>query len=1391
MRHKGNSVATKGNSVLTGKKLRPLSNKTRVFARLVRKRTCSLQHYLSTSRPRRTSKTGLTGMVRRETKSQRRLKKWGTSDEDGDKGVAIGSRYVWTLNCTPKVIQFAFEPDGLTARKAEPEPPSDGGEQHDTILHRLSPRMTIGLEHVRAGPRSTSQCGGLDDLTCLLPALHNIESHRKRENWMMYIYYPNRKDAVLCRKHPQIIFQLSSSILPHKTLADDGHVESAHSVVDLVANCHQLLRHTLCMPTAFYNNTTRELHNRARSHVMLGSGFVRSSDSGWRNRPMAENIAVNLLFERLRRNVRGEEIVARLSVSSCAQERGWRARERERKRETETETEKAGLERAVRGQEKDEHGTLHKRVHYPLVQHKPWRWESERESERERRRMRGLERAIYPVVGDIVRPQHRKPRQITRCRRRSHYEVTTLEDRVGRVIGDILASRRIGQRSSLSRLVLLASSAKTACAQLFTLLLAILYELKTANTYKITRCRSRSNYEVTTLEDRVGRVIGDILAHSILGNWPAIFVIEACTACIKGQDTAVCGDISNTFARYIASTAIQPTCDTFARIRITGYKHIHQSKRRLSSRASSCHRLISSIFDGLRTRFAYDSYFYFAFVPLQPHYDGPVLGCLSPFAVEVEQVAGRAQACPINSSLLGNGSGRLSSNLCCACSVAFFAVFQARTLRQRLPPILCHSARAILATRLARAAFTLRFAFLSYLLMKEEVAGTHVWEDISQDEHTIPLTMCNVLRTSWICDWSIPQLEPLLTLRGHLTLTRNANGIVTSPTLYPLGTPSPFGLRTPVTQSAQNYHLPHALCTNNSDLTIDGLGLFRTLRWFCTPPTANFMAHHFAVMIIMVTSLLIQPPVLRTAGSQGRQLPGESYKEFVSREEDIQTKWALAESEEDRRKRLARIASQQSQPLPGRNGPSVYIWTHEQDTKIRRKVLFRDVRYVWRHTTAEQHIYNSFRHEYDINYLSAYILNDGNAAQDTAETGLHNTGAYLMPNHPYISSPLPSPSRAPVSLSSSQVEPSQLDVTVQLAQNTTHLPTVSTPRRNLEELDFLRLQSHSNTYPKVSFTTPDNMHTSEGSLPSMSLEESTALLLDDDNGGDVLHTDAFSAVITPSITEVLTLRYGFTRPDGEWTPRKTEAQSWLPERDRAKLYQSMGSWTKSDSIDNSILPSAADFVAYVKARELPPAEICDMNPEAEEHGLEADTSRSFIAVSKFDDRESKSAWYRVESIDSKPACCTAGWSLLIQHAVSVLHARRARFGSDLSMLLVAFVARGIPVRIISPIPFDTVLPQNTIPTNMILDNAPIGLGVKPHNTNLTMEDYKAYIRVRDNLLEGVAGQTALTQGGIAWRLAWGVCSINNVLEGPPVNERSGHVHLKQMWQTGIHTLKPH
>ncbi|KAI0686893.1 hypothetical protein BC835DRAFT_1309321 [Cytidiella melzeri] len=414
--------------------------------------------------------------------------------------------------------------------------------------------------------------------------------------------------------------KLSSSILPHKTLADDGHFESAHSVVDLCSSSTPRLRHTLCMPTALYNNTTQEPHNRARSHVMLGSGFVRSSDRGWWNRPMAGNIAVNLLFERLRGNVRGEEIVARFICVELRTEE----RVEERERESETKTKNAGA------------GYLSNGV-------------------------------VYPVVGDIT----------------NHEVQKTIA----------LRSHNIGGP-----------------------------------------CRLHNWGHICTQHPR--DLAGDLCYQGLY--------------CLHQSAEQLYAARRRRVHNQSLGTNIytSPNAD-----------YLHEPPLVINS--------ISSIFDGLRTRFAYDSYFYFAIVPLQLHYDGPVLGCLSPFAVEVEQVAGRAPSLSYQLKPARQWQWQALEQLMLCLQCCLLRRISSTYLETATTPNSSSfgyssawptAARAILATRLARAVFTLRFAFLLYLLMKEEVAGTHVWEDISQDEHAIPLTMCNVLRTSWICDWSIPQI---------------------------------------------------------------------------------------------------------------------------------------------------------------------------------------------------------------------------------------------------------------------------------------------------------------------------------------------------------------------------------------------------------------------------------------------------------------------------------------------------------------------------------------------------------------------------------------------------------------------------------------------------------
>ena len=47
---------------------------------------------------------------------------------------------------------------------------------------------------------------------------------------------------------------------------------------------------------------------------------------------------------------------------------------------------------------------------------------------------------------------------------------------------------------------------------------------------------------------------------------------------------------------------------------------------------------LSSVFEGLKTRWAYDDYFYCAMVPVQVNYDLPMLDCLSPAAMNVRKV---------------------------------------------------------------------------------------------------------------------------------------------------------------------------------------------------------------------------------------------------------------------------------------------------------------------------------------------------------------------------------------------------------------------------------------------------------------------------------------------------------------------------------------------------------------------------------------------------------------------------------------------------------------------------------------------------------------------------------------------------------------------------------
>ncbi|KAI0094119.1 hypothetical protein BDY19DRAFT_866973, partial [Irpex rosettiformis] len=70
------------------------------------------------------------------------------------------------------------------------------------------------------------------------------------------------------------------------------------------------------------------------------------------------------------------------------------------------------------------------------------------------------------------------------------------------------------------------------------------------------------------------------------------------------------------------------------------------------------------------------------------------------------------------------------------------------------------------------------------------------------------------------------------------------------------------------------------------------------------------------------------------------------------------------------------------------------------------------------------------------------------------------------------------------------------------------------------------------------------------------------------------------------------------------------------------------------------------------------------------------------------------------------------------------------------------------------------------------------IGIKPHGIELTRDDYKVYMRMRDELLRGPAGCAALLEGGIMWRLSRSTCSIEETIKGPDIDVNNAHGHLQ-------------
>ncbi|KAI0089377.1 hypothetical protein BDY19DRAFT_993577 [Irpex rosettiformis] len=421
---------------------------------------------------------------------------------------------------------------------------------------------------------------------------------------------------------------------------------------------------------------------------------------------------------------------------------------------------------------------------------------------------------------------------------------------------------------------------------------------------------------------------------------------------------------------------------------------------------SALEYIMDSIFDGLRPRYAYDDWFYLALVPRQVRYDLPLFECLAPLACSLDRVEST-----------GATGYRLREKLCEQWTAleSITVHVQKRLLRRTagtyldtLAPPYPHwmgyqkiwktRSSALLAIRLARTAFTLRFAFISFLIMKETNAGQRPWEDLSADrDDPIPLSICNSFQASWICDFNVPRIGAIVPIGSQVSTEIGSQwyehipGLLTArvPLWFAYGKqPMTSPLASEATRNEHRRHIPtkfsvHVLkkateraygfaSIKNDEVQRhreDGswedlnekvfYGYILQLNHSCERPTRVFVRQRNLETFTYQISITDHDVEVDMASS-------DTYETFVAQEKTAVSQLELAETSTELAKRLNREAINRNQPVPTPRGPAVFAWVLEGQRQVRMCVDHPDIIALWTRTTTAQRYYNPFRDEYDV-----------------------------------------------------------------------------------------------------------------------------------------------------------------------------------------------------------------------------------------------------------------------------------------------------------------------------------------------------------------------------------------------------------------------------------------
>lgn len=716
-----------------------------------------------------------------------------------------------------------------------------------------------------------------------------------------------------------------------------------------------------------------------------------------------------------------------------------------------------------------------------------------------------------------------------------------------------------------------------------------------------------------------------------------------------------------------------------------------------------------------RPRYAHDSFFYLALAPVQVEFEGPLFDCLSVASIVFEQVQARHHyryQLPTARQQQWADCERIVLEIQRRLVLRIGPTYLEMTVPPR-PSFYgytnTYESRGALREqlKLALSAFTARMALISYLVLRLDSVGTNAWELLCVGEHPLPLPICNCLRMSWLGDWTVPRVGAFVDIGRVLNTSAGSQWHKDIPLFLTKGQCIPLwfayseasnGLRLPtpqITEFLYKTFAPHPRWFKVLHTAANGVyegetadvPLIRkpynycysvvTLRKGCFPDQlavlrrksiGTLFSLRFNGPNCVYSALTTLPPSHASLSNRRfsfchRQLPNESFEEFMKRKGDDAVQFMRYETTEEAELRARREEQNRSQPVPTAVPPTVYLWTfhNELGGELRTRVPPGDVKALWESTASADRAYNSFRDEYDVRVRQS-------ADEDTLDRGTE-AGETVIPQK----------------------------------------------RPRGESVDSL-----SNASGVESSTTVETVSPLVPSQPSQSLDDIVFSV-------QGVHPFCLRSLTT---TEGLRCRYGLTcRSPAPSNVYQSSSSECPPEALRAVR---MLGWVAG--------LSSGDMEDIFKI-------ICGESSETGgwcKESLEAVPPVPFRTVASGTRQDDMLFQWTLQDSPRD------NLRVAVTSAAVVQFARRSGYISSSTTLIRGLLSQGAKVHIYW---LGRISQSSDHHVCAKLGDRPIGVGVFPHDTKLTLQDYIVYERTRHDVLYGPVGVVALTEGGLAWRLA--------------------------------------